>query len=108
MVLSRESPRSHFVEQPPDLAQPDVRYSWRRSIAHCTHGVLLKNTRRAARGTTYEYMQEYIRTHGLQLTAKYLDEEMAACLRVLPDDSQARVAGCTPRCDRSRSPRAVV
>ena len=98
----------HSVEQPPELAQPDVYYSWRRSVAHCTHGVLLKNTGRAARETTYEYMQEYIRTHGLQLTAEYLDEEMAACLRVLPDGSQARVADCPPRCDRSRSPRAVV
>ena len=98
----------HSVEQPPELAQPGVCYSWRRSIAHCTHGVLLKNSGRAARETTYEYMQEYIRTHGLQLTAEYLDEEMAACLRVLPDGSQARVADCPPRCDRSRSPRAVV
>ena len=42
------------------------------------------------------------------VTLPYLDEEMAACLRVVPDDSQARVASCTPRCARSRSPRAVV
>ena len=97
-----------FVEQPHDFAQPDVRYSWRRSVAHCTHGVLLKNTGRAARETTYEYMQDYIRTHGLQLTAEYLDEEMAASLRVLPDDSRTRDAGSHPRCARSRSPRAVV
>ena len=98
----------HSVEQPPDLAQPDVCYSWRRSIAHCTHGALLKNTGRAARETTYEYMQDYFRTHGLLLTVEYLDEEMAACLRVLPDASQVGVAGCLQRCDRSRSPRDVV
>ena len=48
-------------------------------------------------------MQDYIRTHGLQLTAEDLDEEMAACLRVLPDDSQAKVVGCPPRCARSAS-----
>ena len=70
--------------------------------------MLLKNSGRAARETTYEYMQEYIRTHGLQLTAEYLDEEMAACLRVLPDAGQAKVAECPPRCARSRLPRVVV
>ena len=77
-------------------------------MVHCTHGAFLKNSGRAARETTWAHMQAYIRTHGLQLTAEYLDEEMAACLRVLPDGSQARVADCPPRCDRSRSPRAVV
>ena len=53
-------------------------------------------------------MQDYIRTHGLLLTAEYLDEEMVACLRVLPDDSQGMVAGFLQRCDRSRSPRVAV
>ena len=97
----------HYVEQPPELAQPNVCYSWRRSIAHCTHGAFLKDIGRAARETTYEYMLDYILTHGLQLTAEYLDEEMAACLRVLPDDSQARVAEFPPRCARSRLPPLV-
>ena len=48
-----------YVEQPPEIAQPNVGYSWRRSIAHCTHGALLENIGRAARQTTYEYMQDY-------------------------------------------------
>ena len=48
-----------YVEQPPELAQPNVCYSWRRSIAHCTHGALLENIGRAARQTYYENMQEY-------------------------------------------------
>ena len=77
-------------------------------IPHWTHGVLLKNSGRDACKRTYEYMQDYIQTHGLLLTVEYMDEEMAACLRVLPDDSQARVAGCPPRCARSRLPRVVV
>ena len=98
----------HSVEQPPELAQPDVYYRWRRSVAHCTHGVLLKNSGRAARETTYVYMQDYIRTHGLQLMAEYLDEGMAACLRFLPDDSQAMAAGCLQRRAHSRLPRVVV
>ena len=80
-------------------------------IPHWTHGVLLKNSGRDACKRTYEYMQDYIQTHGLLLTVEYMDEEMAACLRVLPDDrrySQAGVVGCPPRCARSRLPRAVV
>ena len=77
-------------------------------IPHWTHGALLRNSGRADRKRTYEYMQDYIRTHGLLLTAEYLDEEMAVCLRVLPDDSQAKVAGCPPRCARSRLPRVLV
>ena len=77
-------------------------------IPHWTHRVLLKNSGRAARETTYEYMHDYVRTHGLRLMLEYLDEEMAACLRVLPDDSQSMVAGCLQRCDPSRSLRVVV
>ena len=78
-------------------------------IPHWARGVLLKNSGRDACKRTYEYMQDYIRTRGVQLTVEYLDEEMAASLCVLPDDSQARVAGCRPpRGARSRSPRAVM
>ena len=105
----------HYVEHLPEFAQPPTGpYSWARcaeaqlGIPHWTHGVLLENSGRDACKRTYEYMQDYIQTHGLLLTVEYMDEEMAACLRVLPDDSQARVADCPPRCDRSRSPWAVV
>ena len=47
----------------------------------------------AARETTYQFMQEYVSMRGLQLTVEYLDDEMAACLRVLPDGSHAADVG---------------
>ena len=53
-------------------------------------------------------MQDYIRARELLLVAEYLDEETAACLRVLHDDSQVMVAGRLQHCDRSRSLRVVV
>ena len=49
----------------------------------------MKNSGRARREMTYHFMQEYVSTRGLQLTVEYLDDEMAACLRVLPDDCHA-------------------
>ena len=69
--------------------------------------MLLKNSGRDACKRTYEYMQDYIFTHRLLLTVEHLDEEMAACLRALPDAGQARVADCPPRCARSRLPPLV-
>ena len=105
----------HYVEHLPEFAQPPIGpYSWARcaeaklGIPLWTHGVLLKNSGRDACKRTYEYMQDYIQTHGLLLTVEYMDEEMAACLRVLPDAGQAKVAECPPRCARSRLPRVVV
>ena len=84
----------HHAEQPPELAHPaTVVYSWRGSIAHCAHGVILKNSGSAARETTYQFMREYVSTRGLQLTVEFLDDEMAACLRVLPDGSHAADTG---------------
>ena len=62
----------------------------------------MKNSGRDACKRTYECMQDYIQTHGLLLTVEYMDEEMAACLRVLPDAGQARAAEFPPRCARSR------
>ena len=38
-------------------------------------------------------MQDYTSTRGLQLTVEHLDEEMPACLRVLPDGSHAADTG---------------
>ena len=105
----------HYVEHLPEFAQPPTGpYSWARcaeaqlGIPHWTHGVLLENSGRDVCKRTYEYMQDYIQTHGLLLTVEYMDEEMAACLRVLPDAGQAKVAECPPRCARSRLPRVVV
>ena len=66
---------AHHVEQPPD------------------HGVILKNCGKAARETTYQFMLEYVSARRLQLTVDYLDDEMAACLRVLPDGSHAADSG---------------
>ena len=43
---------AHHVEQPPELAQPTVFYSWRSSIDHCAHGVILKNCGCTARHMT--------------------------------------------------------
>ena len=81
---------AHHVEQHPDPAQWTVVCAWRGSIAHCTHGVLLTNVGgNGARETTFQFMQEYVSTRGSQLTVEYLDDEMTACLRVLPDGRHA-------------------
>ena len=82
MVQPREDAVTDGVEQPQELAEPPhAHYSWRRSFAHCTHGVLCRNTGRAARESTIAYLQMYARARGGQLTVDYLDEELAAHLR---------------------------
>ena len=40
-----------------------------------------------------KYMLEYISTRRLQRTVSQLDEEIPACLRVLPDGSHATDSG---------------
>ena len=62
-------------------------------MGRCTHGVILKNGGKAARETTYQFMRDYVSTRGLQLTVEYLDDDMAVCLRVLPDGSHTADTG---------------
>ena len=45
------------------------------------------------RENTYQYVREYVSARGLQLAVAYLDDEMAACLRVLPDGSHTADTG---------------
>ena len=73
----------------PELAPPQrVFYAWRASVDYCTHGLLCRNTGRAARELSYTFLQNYNREHGLQLTIEYLDQEMLECMRLLPSDSE--------------------
>ena len=81
---------AHRVEQPPELR---IGHIWKGSMGRCTHGAILKNNGKAARETTFQYMREYVSARRLQLAVEYLDDEMAACLRVLPDDSHAADTG---------------
>ena len=77
----------HRLVLPPELAPPQ-RYAWRASVNHCTHGLLCRNTGRAARETSDAFLQNYNREHGLQLTIKHLDQEMLECMRLLPSDPE--------------------
>ena len=56
----------YCVEMPPEQAEPPsvegVHYSLRRSIAHCTHGALCRNSGRAARESRLAYLQMCVRT----------------------------------------------
>ena len=71
----------HRLVLPPELAPPQrVFYAWRASVDHCTHGLLCRNTGRAAREESYAFLQSYNREHGLQLTIE--------CMRLLPSDSE--------------------
>ena len=64
-----------------ELAPPQRVYSsWWASANHCTHGLLCRNTGRAAREESYAFLQSYNREHGLQLTIE--------CTRLLPSDSE--------------------
>ena len=72
-----------------ELAPPQRVYSsWWASANHCTHGLLCRNTGRAARETSDAFLQNYNREHGLQLTIEHLDQEMLECMRLLPSDSE--------------------
>ena len=74
---------------PPELAPAQrVVYAWRGSVDHCTHGVLLRNSGRAARETSYEFLRSYNRAHGLQLAIEHFDQQLSDCLRLLPDDPE--------------------
>ena len=77
------------VVQPPELApaRPSF-YSWRGPVDHCTHGVLCSNSGRAARETAYDFLRNYSREHGLGLTIEHLDQEMLACMRLLPSEPE--------------------
>ena len=91
MVQPREDAVTDSVEQPPELAEPPhAHYSWRRSFAHCTHGVVCRNTRRAARESTCEFLKMYSRAQGCRLTVEYLDGQMAASLSARRDDLQCQ------------------
>ena len=79
----------HRVAQPPELAPPQrVLYAWRGPVDHCTHGVLCSNSGLAAREATCEFLRNYNREHGLELTIEQLDQEMLACMRLLPRDPE--------------------
>ena len=82
------STAQRFV-QPPELApaRPSF-YSWRGPVDHCTHGVLCSNSGRAARETAYDFLRNYNRVHGLGLTIEHLDQEMLACMRLLPSEPE--------------------
>ncbi len=73
------------VEQP-----PQAHCSWRRTVAHCTHGVLCRNSGSAARESTFEFLKMYSRAQGCQLTVEYLDGQMAASLSARRDDLQCQ------------------
>ena len=73
------------VEQP-----SQAHYSWRRTVAHCTHGVLCRNGGSAARESTFEFLKMYSRAQGCRLTVEYLDGQMAASLSARRDDLQCQ------------------
>ena len=73
------------VEQP-----PQAHYSWRRTVAHCTHGVLCRNSGSSARESTFEFLKMYSRAQGCRLTVEYLDGEVAASLSARRDDLQCQ------------------
>ena len=80
---------AHRVVLPPqDAPHQHAFYGWRGSVNHCTHGVLCNNSGRAARETSYEFLRNYDRGHGLQLTIRHLDQEMMASMRLLPCDPE--------------------
>ena len=98
-ALGRSLSVAHHVVLPPELApaQSTV-HAWRGSVDHCTHGVLISNSGRAAREISHDFLRSHSRQHGLQLTVHHLDKELSDRLRLLPGDPG-------PPRERSRSPR---
>ena len=68
---------------------PQAHFSW-QTVAHCTQGVLCRNSDRHARESTLEFLKMYSRAQGCRLTVEYLDEEMAAILSARWDDLQCQ------------------
>ena len=68
---------------------PQAHFSW-RTVAHCTQGVLCRNSDRHARESTLKFLKMYSRAQGCRLTVEYRDEETAAILSARWGDLQCQ------------------